>query len=294
MKNFCTVADRKFYNKVSALNYSLGEYSNSYILHLLCVDDEIFEKCKNKENMICYKLYDLIKSDSLLEKSRNNKPSKEALILSHNDIEVAKKIQFSWLLSSYFSWWCLDNLGAEDILYIDADIYFYSDYNTLYNYLDNCSVGIVEHRCPYNPDNGKYNVGVVYFKNDLDGYKCCTWWKNCLLLTNHEFYLSHGRCGDQKYLELFSELFDNVKVLDPFIGHLAPWNFIYHSYKEDKIIWDNKEQELLYCHFSDFQADFFNNQYILAQRHGFKDPPNNFIKKISNKYYNVLKEFNSD
>lgn len=294
MKNFCTVADNRFYNKVSALNYSLNLYSTDYTLHLLCLDDEVYEKSKKKDNVVCYRLSDLIEDDILLKKSRDNTPSREALINSHGKFEDAKKIQFIWSLSPYFSWWCLENLEVEEILYIDADIYFYSDYNVLYNHLDDCSVGIVEHRCPYNPDNGKYNVGIVYFKNDLDGYKCSTWWKNCLLLTNHEFYLSHGTCGDQKYLELFPKLFKNVKVLDPFIGHLAPWNFLHHSYEKNKIVWDGNKQDLLYCHFSNFKADFSNEEYTLAERHGITKPPNNFIERISDIYYRVLKMFNND
>ena len=295
MRNFCTVADYNFFTKVSALNHSLGTSSSGdYPLHILCLDDKIYEKCSKQQNVVCYKLADLIKKDALLSKSRNNPPSREALINSHGDENKAKKIQFTWSLAPYFSWWCLENLNIEDVLYIDADIYFFSNYENLYKHLKDCSVGIVEHRCAYNPDNGKYNVGIVYFKNDFDGYTCCTWWKNCLLLTNHKFYLSHGKCGDQKYLELFPELFKNVKVLDPFIGHLAPWNFSHHQYINDKIIWNNKEQDLLYCHFSNFKTDFKNDSYILAQRHGLNHAPNFFIKTISDLYYNTLKRFNYD
>ena len=288
MRNFCTIADNNFYNKARALNHSLGEYSTDYMLHLLCIDDEIYQRCKDVPNVTRYKLSELMTTDPILKKAQTNQPSREALINSNNDIESAKKKQFIWSLSPYFTWWCLDNLPIADILYVDADIYFFSSCDDLYNSLEDCSVGIVEHRCPYNPVNGKYNVGIVYFKNDLDGYKCATWWKNCLLLTNHKFYLSHGTCGDQKYLELFSELFDNVKVLDPFVGHLAPWNFLYHQYTEDKIIWNDKEQDLLYCHFSNFKYN--EKEYKLAERHGLFEAPNTFIKRIADNYYTILKE----
>ena len=291
MRNFCTVADNDFFNKVSALNYSLSTNScdsQDYSLHLLCLDDEIYEKCNNQENITCHKLSDLVRSDLLLSKSKNNAPSREALINSNGDIDKAKYIQFIWSLSAYFSWWCLENLEIEDILYIDSDIYFFSNYEKLYDHLEDCSIGIVEHRCPYNPDNGKYNVGIVYFKNDLDGYKCSSWWKNCLLFTNHQYYQTHGKCGDQKYLELFPQLFNNVSVLDDHIGHLAPWNFSHHRYEDKQIIWNNKKQDLLYCHFSNFKYD--DKGYELAPRHGYQTPPNNFVKKIADIYYNALKE----
>ena len=289
MKNFCTLADNNFYDRVAALNDSLCNFSKNYKLHLLCLDDEIYEKCKDKDNFICYKIKDLLENDPSLRKSKENEPSREAFIVSKGDLEGARKNQFAWLLAPYFSWWCLENLEIDDILYIDADIYFYSSYNELYQHLDDCSIGIVEHRCPYNPDNGKYNVGIVYFKNDLDGYKCSSWWKNCLLFTDHQYYSTHGKCGDQKYLELFPQLFNNVKVLDEYIGHLATWNFLQHEYKNDKIIWKGKEQKLLYCHFSNFKCN--TDGYQIAPRHGFQAPPNGFVKKIADIYYNVLKEY---
>jgi len=292
VKNFCSVADVNFYDRAYALDHSLSKFGDDYRLHLLCLDDEIYNKINNKKNIFCYRLSDLITSDVLLQRSINNPPSREALINSHGDIEKGKKLQFIWSLSSYFSWWCLEKLDVENILYIDADIYFYSDYHDLYDHLTDCSVGIVEHRCPYNPANGKYNVGIVYFKNNFDGYKCSTWWKNCLLLTTHDYYETHSCCGDQKYLELFAELFNDVKVLDPFIGHLAPWNFNFHSYAGDNIIWQGQKQKLLYCHFSNFGPDYINDTYKLAARHGIIFPPNEFIKKLADQYYSILRRAN--
>lgn len=286
MKNFCTVADVNFAPRVLALNDSLKKHSSDYTLHLLCLDEEIFDLIKDK-NIQKHSLASLIKADKMLEMASNNQPSREALICSKT-FKQATRLQFIWSLSAYFSWHCLDVLDFEDILYIDSDIYFYNDWRIIYDCVEDASVGIVEHRCKYNPDNGKYNVGVVYFKNDLDGYRCAFSWKNWLLTTGHQYYESHGTCGDQKYLELFPSLFDNVLILDQFIGHLAPWNFLYHEYKQDKIIWQGTEQELLYCHFSNFKLT--TDGYVLAARHGFNSPPNEYIQNISEEYHQKLRE----
>ena len=126
-------------------------------------------------------------------------------------------------------------------------------------------------------------------KNDLDGYRCAFSWKNWLLTVGHEYYESHSTCGDQKYLELFPILFDNVIVLDKFIGHLAPWNFLSHEYKKNKIIWNGIEQDLLYCHFSNFKLT--PNGYVVAARHGYNSPPNQYIKSISDEYYEKLRQY---
>lgn len=290
MKNFCCVADFNFLNRVTALDKSLKKYCDEYVLHLLCLDREIYENIKSN-NIRTYLIEDLLKEDSLLEKSKNNNPSEESLINCNGDTEKARRLEFIWSLSAYFSWYCLENLNIEDILYIDSDIYFFDDWRKIYkNIKEKDSVGLVEHRCPYNPKNGKYNVGIVYFKNNFDGYKCATSWKNWLLLEANEFKKTHGSCGDQKYLELFPQLFQNVFVFDNFIGHLAPWNLEYHQYKDNKIIWNTEEQDLVYFHFSNFFPDFKNNTYIPAPRHGIIKLQNQFLKKIYDEYFQAMKE----
>ena len=46
----------------------------------------------------------------------------------------------------------------------------------------------------------------------------------------------------------------------------------------------------LNCHFSNFKCDYKNNNYQLAPRHGFSSAPNDFVKKISDQYFEALKE----
>ena len=50
MKNLCTVADNNFLEKVLALNASLKRFQDDYTLHLLCLDDLVYEKFKSFED----------------------------------------------------------------------------------------------------------------------------------------------------------------------------------------------------------------------------------------------------
>lgn len=291
-RNFCTVADSNFTSRIQALNFSLTRHNNDYILHLLCLDDTIYNRISDNK-IIKYRLSDLLDADDDLKNSRLNYPSREALTNASQDIEKAKQIQFIWTLSPYFTDYCLNHIHNQDsILYIDSDIYFFDSLDSVYENIDYTSVGLVEHRIPYNHNNGKYNVGIVYFKNDTIGKACARFWKNCLLFTDHKFYNSHGDCGDQKYLELFENMFPKVTILDKFIGHLAPWNINFHQYYDNIIIWNNKKQKLLYYHFSNFQPNFTNNTFIPAPRHGIYEITNNsFLNDLHTQYYNALKEF---
>ena len=295
MKNFCSIADYNFRNKILALNQSLKRFNKNYILNVLCLDDALRDYLLNlrDDNIRIFEIDNLLNADEKLLNCKNNNPSKEALINTNGNFDKAKELQFIWALTPYFTWYCLENLQIDDILYIDSDIYFFSPWTQIYESTKTCSIGIVEHRCHYNPSNGKYNVGIVYFKNDLDGYKCLTWWKNWLLTTNHKFYSTHSSCGDQKYLELFEDLFSNVKVLDCDLGHLAPWNYSNHSYINDKIVWNDKEQELLYCHFSNFFVDYKNQSFIPAKRHGLVEIKDEYVKKINEQYFKQLMDLNN-
>lgn len=297
MKTFCTVADYNFRRRVWALNQSLSRGSEAYTLYVLALDRNAKEafgekNWKNKNIKVVF-VEDLLKSDKHLLRCSANKPSPEAFNVSGGDSRRATWMQFVWSLSAYFTWYCLEELDIEDILYVDADVYFFDSWEKIYDNLDNVSIGIVEHRCPYSPSNGKYNVGIVYFKNNIDGYKCSTWWKNCLLFTDNQYYETHGMCGDQKYLELFEELFDGVKVLDEYFGHIAPWNYAYHGYDGyGSVVRDGKLQKLMYCHFSNFKPNYEQNTYLMAPRHGFSKASNTFINKIYDEYFNCLKRVN--
>ena len=296
-KVFCTVADYNFRRRVWALNQSLIKQSDNYILYVLAIDEEAkieFSKnsWKNKNIKVIF-LNDLISSDKHLLKCSQNQPSYEALNVSGGDMQRATRMQFIWSLSAYFTWYCLENFEIDDILYIDADIYFFNDWTKIYDNTEGTNIGIVEHRCPYSPSNGKYNVGIVYFKNNFDGYRCSTWWKNCMLFPDNEYYATHGMCGDQKYLELFEKLFDGVEVLDKYFAHLAPWNYAYHGFDgHGSAVWQGEYQKIMYCHFSNFKPNYENNTYLMAPRHGFEKTSNTFINKIYDEYFNCLRSVN--
>ena len=114
------------------------------------------------------------------------------------------------------------NINCDSVLYIDSDIIFHRDIKILYESFANKDVGIFRHRflkideeCEY----GKYNVGVVYFKNSKQGQQVLNWWSDAVL---HKKYPELATCGDQKYLDKFPSLCENI-FIDGNIGHGAPW-----------------------------------------------------------------------
>jgi|1_EtaG_2_1085319.scaffolds.fasta_scaffold03561_2 hypothetical protein len=296
MINVCTIADSNFALRVLALRESIAKHTKDYTLNLLCLDDKIYNRLNNKyPDVRCFNIGTLLEEDTQLARAKENEPSYEALNVAQGNRTKAQELQFIWALASYFSWYCLENLKLEDIFYVDADIYFFNNIEYLDDLKTFGSIGLIENRVPNSTANGRFNVGIIYFKNDQSGLPCCEFWKNCLLNEENEYKEEYGVCGDQKYLELFHILYENVFIFDDFIGHLAPWSVPYHQFVADKVIWEGKTQDMLFYHFSNFNYDFEKGAYIPARRHNLLQlVPGSPVHALYEEYYNCLERLNED
>ena len=240
MKNYCTLSDINYLYFGKALIHSLNEKcSEDFVLYYLCLDDQTYEELQGYENVHPIRLSELEKDNSKLMNFKSKNPYNA----------------FCWSLASTFSLYLLETKEIESVLYIDSDIYFYQDPQLIYDEIGEKSVGIIRHRHNTSlSEDGEFNVGIVYFKNDKDGLDCLRWWNDAVLLQNVPDLSS---CGDQKYLEGFVPRFgDSVCIIDETIAHGAPWNYRLYVYdyfdKDGTVIWGDKVQPLVFNHFSKF------------------------------------------
>lgn len=277
--NLCTVSDYNYLIKGLTLYESLLKHSKDFVLYYLCIDDKSYEKLKVYE---CLSLK-VIHVNDLLDKDQT--------------LQLIKDTEykyFCWSLASYFTnYLMLSNIG--DITYIDSDIYFHDDFNKILEEIGDRQVGIFRHRqfeLFWDVPSGNFNVGVVHFKNQKIGRRTLDWWCDAVL---NKKYPHLAKCGDQKYLEAFLELGDYLYV-DDNIGHGAPWQwqlYDFSNYKKNKtIIWGDKEQKLIFTHFSQFEI--LNDGYIPSKMHHIYTPldeysKNQNLKIIYDEYYNNLK-----
>ena len=177
------------------------------------------------------------------------------------------------------------NYDLPHVLYIDSDIMFYDTVDKIFEAVDPKSIGIITHKHnkldKNNTNVGYYNVGVIYFKNDEVGSSCLNFWRHCCIHSNNKYSAIFGSCGDQKYLELFDDLFgaQHVEVLCRKVGNGAPWNFtMFEFIGDNKIIWhdpegnvlhpgESLEQELVFNHFSHFTPSYEEYRFKF-DRHG--------------------------
>tara|TARA_R110002074_G_scaffold104663_1_gene226010 strand:+ start:2720 stop:3598 length:879 start_codon:yes stop_codon:yes gene_type:complete len=290
MKNYCTLSDKKYLKQGLALIRSLKKVTPEsqiitqvpippYTFYYLCMDDETYEALEG-EDVVRIRLSEVEKSRPEILEYKNKKAYNE----------------YCWSLASTFCRFLLERKMLTNILYIDSDIYFYQDPAIIYDELGQKSIGIIRHRhnTSFSPD-GEYNVGIIYFKNDEDGLSCLKWWNDCILKESRP---ELATCGDQKYLEEFVPVWgDSVCVLDKTFAHGAPWNFrlyVYDNYfTNGTVIWGDKEQPLVFNHFSKFRIDSENTIDPFSGQ--YADHTLNFqvlnIAEVKHFYMEYSKEF---
>jgi len=287
----CTVFDKNYMLKGLSLYESIKD--NNLILNILCIDDFTYEKLSEikLENVILYNLVNLeIENQELMTLKNSN----------HKTIYGDSYSNYCWALTPFFCNYLLKNKKVESLLYIDSDIYFYEKLNLVVEEIGQSSIGIVTHRTHYHlttdNDSGKYNVGILYFKNDENGFMCSEFWKNLLMNPNNEYSKKYGTCGDQKYLELFEYKFKNVCIIDKIVGHGAPWCFTSYQYIDKyTIIYNNMRQKMVYNHFSHFKFsdDGWESSYNGEWR---PEDVNEYVREYYEDYYkqmvNIKKIYN--
>ena len=119
---------------------------------------------------------------------------------------------------------------GDTVCYVDADLYFFQYPQPLFDEFNAAggSTLIIEHRYTSElaerfADHGRFNVGLVAFRNDLPGRACVTrWHTDCLDWCYDK--LEDGKYADQGYLDRWPALHEGVVVAQHRGANAAPWN----------------------------------------------------------------------
>ena len=278
-KHLITLSDHNYLVYGLALYESIQEQTDNYILHYLCTSQEAYDKLYLLQsqgylpNIKPYNIKDLDGDKDFIKLKDNHKSNDRNGYVSND--------HFHWALASFFSYHLMENYDLPHIIYIDSDILFYNPVDRVLDAMTNKSIGLITHKSygleKDNKNVGYYNVGVIVFKNTEVGKSCLKFWRDCCIDTDNKYAKAFGSCGDQKYLELFDELFDEkeIKVLCHDVGNLAPWNlYMCKLLGNNQFMWHDEEgwvlkpqtskvQSLVFMHFSHFTPDFEDRSFGL-------------------------------
>lgn len=207
MRNYCTLFDSKYLPQGLALYESLKRHSSEpFTLYVLPMDAECADV-----------LISMVLPGVILVHGFHELPQIQPLRATRTHQE------YCWTLASQLAEVLLPEL--DEINYIDADCFFFSDPEVIFDEIGERSIGIIPHR--FIPSkkhlevNGQFNVSLVHFKNDPVGRECLsTWAAQC-----REKCSAKEGCGDQKYLDAWPAKYGPELCVIQNIGvGLAPWN----------------------------------------------------------------------
>ncbi len=242
MHHYCLITDKNYINStICLINKILPKK-----IHVLCLDnysENFFYK--NFKNLSTYKLKIIEEKYDLLKIKFNR-----------------SKRSYIFTLKSFFLDYLKEFINPNEyLIYLDSDLYFFSETDIFEKIISDAAV----HITPHNFDNknnsriiyGNYNAGVVIFRNNIEGMKVLHWWKNkcyenCSLDVSEKIY------SDQKYLNDFHKISQDIIEIDNPGINLAPWNLNNYNYEIiGNRIYVNKNPLVLF-HFHSFKKLLFS------------------------------------
>ncbi len=178
-------------------------------------------------------------------------------------------VEYYWTSTPVICNYLMEHFSEiETLIYLDADLLFFSSPSPIFEEFYDASILIHEHR--FSPQlshlevNGKYNVGLVGFKNDPGGREAVSWWRERCIEWCY-YRIEDGKLGDQLYLNDWPERFDRVRVLCHPGAALAPWNHDQYSYSRQAEPFQVNGKPVIFYHFQSFQ--FLHPEVMVPAAH---------------------------
>lgn len=213
---FCTCFDKGYLDKGLVLCRSLAENCPDFRLYIACFDSKtqevLTELCLPGVILIPWERYE---TEAFLEKKNER-----------------TRAEYYWTCTTHIIEVVLDEYKEEHCIYIDADMAFFSDPTVLLDEIrrNDAHIGIIEHRFNHNFSgkrylrrSGKFCVEFNYFDQTPESRRALRWWRDQCWEWCYQIY-EKDRMGDQKYLEQFPALFQQVHVFENPGAGVAPWN----------------------------------------------------------------------
>ena len=214
--DLCTLFDSNYLDRGIALCESLNRVLDHFRLYVFAFDESAYRILKelNIRNVT------VVSEESILDDELRRIRQERS------------RSEYCWTCTPVIVEYVLDHYGVEACTYIDADMYFYSSPEFVFEEIKGkkCSASIIEHRFPNNITrstnlrlHGKYCVEFNTFFNTEESRKILTWWKkkcfeSCSMKLNEESF------GDQKYLDEWEKRFGNIHEVENAGAGVAPWN----------------------------------------------------------------------
>jgi hypothetical protein len=254
-----------------AMYESLREHTSDFHIYIFAFDDLSYEILTNL-NLNCATVISLEEFETTELKSVKNDRS---------------KAEYCWTCTPSVITYVLEKFKVPDCTYIDSDLFFYSDPSVLISEMEehNKNVLITEHRFSYLPrlyeENraGRFCVQFMTFLNVESSLSVLNNWRKQCINWCYARY-EDGKFGDQKYLDEWPLIYQNIHILKHQGGGIAPWNIAHYRFNRNGNSITGKVKKTGLA----FETVFYHFQYVKFLEDGSFDvgwyiiPP--FVRKL--------------
>ncbi|MEI6843442.1 MAG: glycosyltransferase [bacterium] len=216
MTHIATIFDKNYLVRALALRNSLYRFAPKATVWFLCLDNEAFELLKKLE----------LKNTNIINLEEVN----DQELMSKRDSRTS--VEFAMGSKASFLKYMLDSNKihpGDGLVFIDADILFYSDANKLFEKtVQNESIVLTAHKFSKEkeylaPIRGYFNSGMIFFRNDENARKCIEEWrKQCIEWCSLVY--ENGKHTDQLYLNAWPKKYKGVFELPNKGVNTGTWN----------------------------------------------------------------------
>ncbi len=259
---------------------SLRRCGGEFKLYALCLDEQslFVIQALGKDNVVPIQIAEL----------ENYDPELAATKATRSLIEYYFTITPCWPLYLFDTF-----KEIEQITYLDADLYFFSDPETVFAEINKASIALSPHN--FSPDHaedivyGKYNMGWITWRRDENGLTALKWYRESCIEWCYD-RLEGDKFADQKYLEEIAG-FPGAKDIKHIGVNISEWSCNNYEFTLDDNDTPLVDGEPLVCyHFQRFWVT--NNKSVntvIPERH--KNPDSVVMRHVFDPYFNRLNYF---
>jgi hypothetical protein len=254
VRHYCTLFDRNYTVNAVALFESLDLHASPFRLYALCMDEDAFAVVAGlgDERLVPLRVSDVM-TDELREELLGR--------MTHG--------QFCWTCQPHLCRHVLDAFGPPLVTYLEADSYFFSSPEPIFDELGDGAVSLVAHRfSPHVLDQtsiaGRYCVQFNAFANDADGRAPLDDWARACAEYSRE---RRGYLPGQLALDDWPARFPRVVEIENVGAGVAPWNVQQYRVRSGPRV---DGRPVIFFHFHQFAAveggGYFYSDYPLSLR----------------------------
>jgi hypothetical protein len=208
------------------------------------------------------------------------------------------KAEYCWTCTPSVILYVLNKFDVTECTYLDSDLYFYSDPSALILEMEQAgkNILITEHRFSLLTGlfelkrAGRFCVQFMTFRNEESSLKVLERWRMQCIDWCYARY-EDGKFGDQKYIEEWPNIYQNIHILQHPGGGIAPWNILQYSFNNSGDLLKGRKRS----NGTTFDVVFFHFQYVKLLDNGFYDIgwyiiPSSVRKLLYIPYLNKLKD----